>query len=63
MNISAVEIEAVLLADPGVAEAAVIGIAHPYWTEALVGVVVMKTVDKRRRAVAARTLQGVACEL
>ncbi len=42
MNISAVEVEEVLLADPGVAEAAVIGVAHPYWTEALVGVVVMK---------------------
>jgi acyl-CoA synthetase (AMP-forming)/AMP-acid ligase II len=42
MNISAVEIEAVLLGDPGVAEAAVIGIPHPYWTEALVAVVVLK---------------------
>jgi acyl-CoA synthetase (AMP-forming)/AMP-acid ligase II len=42
MNISAVEVEEVLLDDPAVGEAAVIGIAHPYWTEALVAVVVMK---------------------
>lgn len=43
MNISAVEVEEILLGDPGVAEAAVIGIAHPYWTEALVAVVVLKS--------------------
>jgi acyl-CoA synthetase (AMP-forming)/AMP-acid ligase II len=42
MNISAVEVEEVLLDDPAVAEAAVVGIAHPYWTEALIAVVVLK---------------------
>ena len=42
MNISAVEGEEVLLDDPGVAEAAVIGIAPPYWTEALIAVVVLR---------------------
>jgi acyl-CoA synthetase (AMP-forming)/AMP-acid ligase II len=50
MNISAVEVEEVLLDDPGVAEAAVIGIAHPYWTEALIAVVVLRpsaTSDER----------------
>jgi acyl-CoA synthetase (AMP-forming)/AMP-acid ligase II len=50
MNISAVEVEGVLLDDSGVAEAAVIGIAHQYWTEALIAVVVLKpsaTTDER----------------
>lgn len=42
MNISAVEVEEVLLDDPGVAEASVVGLAHPYWTEALIAVVVLK---------------------
>jgi fatty-acyl-CoA synthase len=42
MNISAVEVEEALLDAPGVAEVAVIGIPHPYWTEALVAVIVMK---------------------
>lgn len=50
MNVSAVEVEEVLLGDAGVAEAAAIGIPHPYWTEALVAVVVRKaeaTCDER----------------
>jgi acyl-CoA synthetase (AMP-forming)/AMP-acid ligase II len=42
MNISAVEVEEVLLDDPAVAEASVIGLAHPHWTEALVAVVVLR---------------------
>lgn len=42
MNISAVDVETVLLEDAGVAEAAVIGLPHPYWTEALVAIVVRK---------------------
>jgi acyl-CoA synthetase (AMP-forming)/AMP-acid ligase II len=50
MNVSAVEVEEVLLNDAGVAEAAVIGIAHPRWTEALVAVVVLRAALARDEA-------------
>jgi acyl-CoA synthetase (AMP-forming)/AMP-acid ligase II len=42
MNVSSQEVEGVLLEHPAVAEAAVVGVKDPYWSEAVVAFVVLK---------------------
>ncbi len=41
MNVSSAEVEETIRSHPGVAEAAVVGIAHPEWTEAVTAAVVL----------------------